>query len=91
MFSGFRFRNRNADPAQAVGGKRPNENDNSHYDEIEEPPEKMGRSELDDSDDESSVCLPLDLKNFVPKHVRKDLGERPLLFIYYLLLFSHIF
>ena len=85
MFSGFRFRNRNADPAQALGGKRPNENDNSHHDEIEEPTEKMGRSELD------SLCLPLDLKNFVPKHVRKDLDERPLLFIYYLLLFSHLF
>ena len=54
MFSGFRFRNRNADPTQAVGGKRPNENDNSRHEEIEQPPEKMGRFELDDSD-ESSV------------------------------------
>ena len=41
MFSGFRFRSRNADSAQTVGGKRPNENDNSHHDETEEPPEKM--------------------------------------------------
>ena len=54
MFSGFRFRNRNADPTQAVEGKRPNENDNSRHEEIEQPPEKMGRFELDDSD-ESSV------------------------------------
>lgn len=54
MFSGFRFRNRSADPTQAVGGKRPNENDNSRYEEIEQLPEKMGRFELDDSD-ESSV------------------------------------
>ena len=52
MFSGFRFRDRNADPAQVVGGKRLNKNNNSHHDEIEESPEKMGRFELDDSDEE---------------------------------------
>ena len=67
MSSGFRFRKCNVDPAQAVGGKRPNENNNSHHDEIEEPTEKMGRFELDDSDDKSSVCLPPDLENFVRK------------------------
>lgn len=75
MFSGFRFRNRSADPTQAVGGKRPNENDNSRYEEIEQLPEKMGRFELDDSD-ESSVWLPSDLENFVPKHVRKHAGDK---------------
>ena len=75
MFSGFRFRNRNADPTQAVGGKRPNENDNSRHEEIEQPPEKMWRFELDDSD-ESSVWLPSDLENFVPKHVRKNAGDK---------------
>ena len=75
MFSGFRFRNRNADPTQAVGGKRPKENDNSRHEEIVQPPEKMGRFELDDSD-ESSVWLPSDLENFVPKHVRKNAGDK---------------
>ena len=43
MFSGFRFRNHNADAVEAVGGKRPNENDNSHHDKIEELPKNMGR------------------------------------------------
>ena len=68
MFSGFRFRNRNAYPDQTMRGKRPNENDNSHHDEIEEPPEKMGRLELDDSHDESFVCPSPDLENFVRKY-----------------------
>ena len=76
MFSGFRFRNRNADPAQAVGEKRPNENDNSPYDEFGEPPEKTRRFEFDDSDDESSVCLPSDLENFVRKYIRKHVGDK---------------
>ena len=58
-----------------MGGKRPNENDNSRHEEIEQPPEKMGRFELDDSD-ESSVWLPSDLENFVPKHVRKNAGDK---------------
>ena len=52
MFSRFQFRNCNADPAQVLERKRPIKNDNSHHDEIEESPEKMGRFELDDSDDE---------------------------------------
>ena len=38
-----------------MGGKRPNENDNSHPDEIEESSKRMGRFELHDSDDESSL------------------------------------
>ena len=76
MFSGFRFSNLNADPAQAVGGKTLNKNENSHHDEIEEPPEKMGRFELDDSDDESSVCLPPDLEYLVRKYIRKHVGDK---------------
>ena len=32
--------------------------------EIAEPPGKMEWIKLDDSDDESSVCLPSDLENF---------------------------
>ena len=66
MLCGFHLRNRNADPPQALGG-RPSENDNSHHDEIEEPTEKMARFELNDSDDEFSVCLPPDLENIVRK------------------------
>ena len=62
--------------AQAVGGKRLNENDKSHHDGTEEPPEKMGRFELDDSDDESSVCLPSTLENFVRKYIRKHVGDK---------------
>ena len=58
-----------------MAGKRPIKNDNSYHDEIEQPPEKMGRFELDDSD-ESSVWLPSDLENFVPKHVRKNAGDK---------------
>ena len=43
---------------------------NSHHDGIEEPPENMERFELNDSDGETSVCLPPDLENFVgEKHV----------------------
>ena len=75
MFSGFWFWNLNADPAQAVRGKRPNENVYSHHDEIEEPPKKMERFELDDSDDEWSVCLPPDLENFVRKYMKKYAGD----------------
>ena len=59
-----------------MGGKIPNENGNSHHDDIEEPPEKMGRFELGDSDDESSVCLPPDLENFVRKYLRKHVGDK---------------
>ena len=59
-----------------MGGKRPNENDNSHHDEIEEPPEKVGRFELDDSDDKSSVYLPPDLENFVRKYTRKHVCNK---------------
>ena len=76
MFSRFQFRNCNADPAQVVERKRPIENDNFHHDEIEKSPEKMGRFELDDSDDESSVCLPPDLENFVRKCMRKHVGDK---------------
>ena len=43
MFSGFWFRSHNADPAEAVEGKRLNKNHNSHHNEIDELPEKMGR------------------------------------------------
>ena len=71
MFSRFRFRNRHADPAQVVEGKRLNKNDNSHHDEIEKPLEKMGRFELDDSDDELSLYLPLHLENFVRRYMRR--------------------
>ena len=76
MFSGFRFRNCNSDPAQAVGGKKTIKNDSSHHYEIEEPPEKMRRFELDDSDDESFVCLPPDLENFLRKYMRKQVGHK---------------
>ena len=53
--------------------KRPNENHNSHHDEIEELPEKMGPFELDNSDDKSSVCLAPDLEYFVR---RKHVGDK---------------
>ena len=59
-----------------MGGKRPNENDNFHHDEIVEPLGKMERIELDDSDDESSVCLHSDLNNFVGKYARKHIGDK---------------
>ena len=59
-----------------MGGKRPNKNDNSHHDEIEEPPEKVLRFELDDSDDQSSLCLLPDLKNFVRKYMRKHVDDK---------------
>ena len=75
MFSRFRFWNLNADPAQAVRGKRPNENDYYHHDEIEEPPKKMGQFQLDDSDDELSACLHPDLENFVQKYMKKYAGD----------------
>ena len=75
MFSRFRFWNLNADPAQAVRGKRPNENDYSHHDEIEEPPKKTGQFELDDYDDELSACLHPDLENFVRKYMKKYAGD----------------
>ena len=56
-------------------GKRRNKNHNSHHDEIEELPEKMGRFELDGSDDESSVCLASDLVYFVRIYMRKHVGD----------------
>ena len=59
-----------------MGGKRPNKNDNSHHDEIEEPPEKILRFELDDSDDQSSLCLLPNLKNFVRKYMRKHVDDK---------------
>ena len=31
---------------------------------------------LDDSDDESSVCLPSDLENFEGKYARKHIGDK---------------
>ena len=61
-----------------MGGKRPNKNDNSHHDKIKEPTEKMGRFELDDSDNEFSVCLPPGLDNFVGKYMRKHVGDKPI-------------
>lgn len=61
-----------------MGGKRPNENDNFHHDEIAEPLGKMERIELDGSDYESSVCLPSDLNNFVGKYARKLLATKTL-------------
>ena len=76
MFSGFWFRSRNADPAQAVEGKRQNQNRNSHHDEIEELPEKMRRFELGDSGYESSVCLAPDLEHFVRIYMRKHVGDK---------------
>ena len=66
----------NEGPARAVGGKRQNENDNFQHDEIEEPPEKMRRFEIDYSDYESSVCQPPDLENFVRKHMKKHVGAK---------------
>ena len=57
-------------------GKRPNENHNSHHDEIEELPEKMGRFQLDNSDDESSVCLAPHLEYFVRIYMRKHIGDK---------------
>ena len=75
MFSRFRFWNLNEDPAQAVRGKRPNENDYYHHDEIEEPRKKMGQFQLDDSDDELSACLHPDLENFVRKYMKKYAGD----------------
>ena len=35
----------------------------------------MGRFELDDSDDELSVCLPPDLENFIRKYMKKYDGD----------------
>ena len=43
-----------------------------------EPLGKMDRIELDDSDDQSSVCLPSDLNNFVGKYARKHIGNKTL-------------
>ena len=56
-------------------GKRRNENHNSHHDEIEELPEKMEQFELDDSDDESSLCVAPDLEYFVRIYMRKHVGD----------------
>ena len=57
-------------------GKRPNENHNSYHAEIEELPEMMGRFELDNFDDESSVCLAPDLEYFVRLYMRKYVGDK---------------
>ena len=57
-------------------GKRPNENHNSYHAEIEELPEMMGRFELDNFDDESSVCLAPDLACFVRIYMRKHVGYK---------------
>ena len=57
-------------------GKRPKKNHNFHHDEIEVLPEKMGRFELDNSDDEFSVCLAPGLEYFVRIYMRKHVGDK---------------
>ena len=72
MFSRFQFRSDQQLLGSGSSRKRISESESQSG----EPPEKISRFELDDSDDESNVSLPDDLIKYLKKYMTKHISDK---------------